>query len=304
MIGLQLLGRAEDPTTLQTPSVPNLEQGSLTGFSSETLSSWVVSVLGIGTLILALMAAGFRRGELKLAYPAGAENRTVTATGSTSRLPLLEVLLLFVVGGQLVGAASFLMAQKASIFWPLWLSLCLLAVPFWPLRRGLDRGTLRFALGWYRGTGLLRELGWGILAYWASLPVLALGLGVSVWLSTWSASPPHHPVSDWMTSGDGGQMVATFVLATLWAPWLEETVFRGAFYHYLRGRLGIVGSALVSALVFAALHPQGLAGLPFLMTLALVLALVREWRASIVACMTMHFIHNSITLLLITVFIA
>ncbi len=297
MLGLHLFGAAEAPSALPAPPVPDVGAEALV--DTEAASTWIVGLLLIGSTFLACFGYAAAQGLLSAAYPSSVQRHD--EVHSASRLPYLEVLLLFVLGGQLVGVGSILPADMSSVFWPLWLSLCLLVVPFWPLRRGKDGSALARALGWHRGTGLLRELGWGILAYIASLPLLAAALGAAFWLAARSDSPPHHPVSDWITSGDESQMVATFVLATLWAPWLEETVFRGAFYHYLRGRLGMIGSALISALVFSALHPQGLAALPFLTTLAFILAWVREWRGSIVASMTMHFIHNSITLLLATV---
>ena len=60
---------------------------------------------------------------------------------------------------------------------------------------------------------------------------------------------------------------------------------------------GYVGSvlfaAIVSSFVFAAIHPQGLFGIPILMTLAIVFALAREWRGSLRPSMIAHAMVNA-----------
>ena len=50
------------------------------------------------------------------------------------------------------------------------------------------------------------------------------------------------------------------------------------------------------ALVFASVHPQGWTGVPVLMAMAFNFAIVREWRGSLIAPMTMHFCTNAFTL--------
>ena len=85
-------------------------------------------------------------------------------------------------------------------------------------------------------------------------------------------------------------------------PLVEESIFRGGVYHYLRGRLagigpggGMVASVLVSSLVFALIHPQGILGVPPLLTLAIILTLIREWRGSLVGSVAVHAVHNGAT---------
>jgi membrane protease YdiL (CAAX protease family) len=77
-------------------------------------------------------------------------------------------------------------------------------------------------------------------------------------------------------------------------------MFRGALFHHLRRRWNWVVSAGFSALIFAAVHPQGWTAIPVLGSLALVFAAVREWRGSAIAPMTGHFIQNfAVTTMLI-----
>jgi membrane protease YdiL (CAAX protease family) len=57
-------------------------------------------------------------------------------------------------------------------------------------------------------------------------------------------------------------------------------------------------SILVVSLVFAAIHPQGLLGIPALAAIAVGLALMREWRGSLIAPMVMHGCSNGIVITL------
>ena len=98
------------------------------------------------------------------------------------------------------------------------------------------------------------------------------------------------------------------LVACVAAPIVEETMFRGVLYRHLRdwipgsGRWASVFFAcLVNSFVFAAIHPQGLMGIPVLGLLAVGFSLVREWRDSLFGPMLMHALNNGIiTLILFT----
>ena len=78
-------------------------------------------------------------------------------------------------------------------------------------------------------------------------------------------------------------------------------MFRGVLYRHLRDMSqrwarwsSVAFSALLNGFIFAAIHPQGIAGIPGLMTLAICFSLTREWRNSLAAPMLMHGIHNTL----------
>jgi hypothetical protein len=88
---------------------------------------------------------------------------------------------------------------------------------------------------------------------------------------------------------DGWVWLQLVLVASVAAPVVEETMFRGVFYRHLREAtrrfapaLSVLASALVSSLLFAVIHPQGWPGVPLLTGLALAFALAREWRGSLV----------------------
>lgn len=58
--------------------------------------------------------------------------------------------------------------------------------------------------------------------------------------------------------------------------------------------LGRLAALIVTAFLFAAIHPQGIAGIPPIMALATTLGTLRLWRGSLIAPMTVHAINNGI----------
>jgi membrane protease YdiL (CAAX protease family) len=117
---------------------------------------------------------------------------------------------------------------------------------------------------------------------------------------------PSHPILPLLAEGDIWQRLQALFLASVAAPAVEETVFRGLLYRHLRdatcarGRMrSFLISAVINALVFAVIHPQGLVAVPALMAVAFGLTLAREWRGSLLPPMILHGIHNGILLLLV-----
>jgi membrane protease YdiL (CAAX protease family) len=81
------------------------------------------------------------------------------------------------------------------------------------------------------------------------------------------------------------------------APLTEEAVFRGLLYPSLRGRTpgGPFAAAVVTAVIFAAIHNSLMAFVP-LLALALVLCWVMERTNSLRACVIVHAIYNASSL--------
>ncbi|MBC7835072.1 MAG: CPBP family intramembrane metalloprotease [Phycisphaerales bacterium] len=225
----------------------------------------------------------------------------------------LELFAVFITGFVVLKLGIGLVASMVGdghdimLFWvTLALQLGLAMVVLWPRLRGVSRMRARADLGWHRGTGLMREVGAGIVGYLAALPLFVGGVLLTLLLATVrglmtgkgepgsSAVPaPHNPVMEAIMQGDAMMVVAVLLLGTVWAPIVEETVFRGAMYRHLRARLGFFGSALITALIFAAIHPYGFLFIPPLAGLAIAFAALREWRGSLIASMTAHFCHNA-----------
>jgi membrane protease YdiL (CAAX protease family) len=87
--------------------------------------------------------------------------------------------------------------------------------------------------------------------------------------------------------------VAASLLGTvLFAPVLEEIVFRGLLYGTLRRRLAWPLAAAVSAAVFAAAHGYGVAGFGSVFASGLMWAVAYEKTGSLVPGIAAHAVNN------------
>ena len=124
---------------------------------------------------------------------------------------------------------------------------------------------------------------------------MAIGFGITFLLIKVSGATPSHPIEH-MISGGAELTLLAYLLASVYAPLTEESMFRGAFFHALRGRHGWLLSAAVTSFIFAAIHPQGWTVIPTLMSIAIVFAGIREWRGTVLSSAAAHCMHNTLAL--------
>ena len=243
--------------------------------------------LGLGIAAIVLVAVGRLRPHHQVgrAVPPG-----------PGRTALLETVAVFLAGYIVLSFAFGALSQVAGVDLS-WVVLWLLPLAmFWPLLRGVTWAELRQAWGWHRGRGVAFEAVCGVAGQLAGLPLLVIGIIVTliiVVVSQQDSAAPMHPLFEQLSQAGWWAVVRLYLLACVWAPLVEETVFRGAFYHHVRRRCGVVISAVAVGFVFAAIHPQGLAAIPALLSRAVVFALLREWRGSLIAPITAHACNNA-----------
>ncbi len=180
--------------------------------------------------------------------------------------------------------------------------LSLLAL-VWPMLRGVSLRQVRQDLGLTWGQSWLEVL-LGFATYLCAIPVLAVAVVVIVLLSQGrpSNSAPTHPaISAALESGWWVWVQLVFVACVV-APLVEEIMFRGALYRHLREATGrwsriasVAFAGLMSSFIFAVIHPQGWLAVPALGGLALIFAVAREWRQSLIAPMVAHGLNNFVT---------
>jgi membrane protease YdiL (CAAX protease family) len=250
------------------------------------LAVGLVMLLGLSLILFATACIWFFKGRVRRAYVPDASSNGAFLEG------FALYLVLFVALGPLLRWRG-----SASLHWT-WIALMILPVVWlWTAARGTTVQQRLQALGWYRGRGFFREAGAGIAGYIAGLVVIAAGCLVTVVLVRYTGVTASSPI---VRELDGGpwQLAGLYALACVFAPVMEETMFRGALFHHLRQRWGWAASAFVVSFIFAILHPQGWVAVPALFSIAVVLAALREWRGSLIAPMAAHACSNFLVLTL------
>jgi membrane protease YdiL (CAAX protease family) len=195
---------------------------------------------------------------------------------------------LFVLFGEVLRRVAPSISLVAYLLSTLLLPLALV----WPARRGKTVRDSRRGFCWHRGEGIVKERGCGVIGYITGLPIVAIALVITFFLSRFASASPSHPIMGELRGGVL-EIGLIYLLACIWAPIMEETMFRGALFNHLRGRWGWLISSLVVGLLFALVHPQGWTAIPVLGSIGAVLASVREWRGSLIGPMTAHALNNA-----------
>lgn len=100
----------------------------------------------------------------------------------------------------------------------------------------------------------------------------------------------------------GGQPLALPMLLLLlvliagFAPLTEELFFRGMLYGWMRQHWGRVVAIVGSAFIFSVMHFIPLI-MPALFFIGLILGILREWSKSLVPCIVLHMMQNTVVVL-------
>lgn len=271
-------------------------------------------VAGVVILILLTIraATGKLHSGLSMAPGAAAGDRALwLETFSVFLLGFLAVKGAAAGLEQVVGNKQWLAVATLLMQWSL------IGVVFWPRLRGMPAEQFRQELGWHRGKGVMQEISAGIMGYLAGLPIYICTAIVVVVVSVLiemirkgmqgvpgdDLPVPDNKVLDMVSGASGITLLLLAGLIVIWAPLVEESIFRGALYRHIRARLGgflgMVAAVGLVAAAFALAHAYVMAGVIMVATLGAIFALMREWRGSLIAPMTAHFLHNGTILLLL-----
>jgi CAAX protease family protein len=152
-------------------------------------------------------------------------------------------------------------------------------------------------LGFAGGFGLRpRPGGWLPLARMAAiLAGLGIAIDIALGLMSEAAGVPSH-WTEWFDEdlawGSQGVLVASLLGTVVFAPVLEEIVFRGLLYGTLRRWVGWPAAAVLSAAVFAAAHGYGVAGFGSVFSSGVLWAIAYEKTRSLLPGMVAHAANN------------
>ena len=206
-------------------------------------------------------------------------------------------------------AVMSLPLPKWGLIWVLIPQIGSLGALAWPVYRGLQWSDVCKDIGLTPGPGAWSIPFVGLGASLSALPVVGAAMVVTLIMmaiaSQWAGDSgegigsPIHPIVEPILRGNW-TIRWQLLLVAVFAAVPEEIMFRGVLYRHLREVgakwgyfVAVALATLVSSFVFAAIHPQGLFGIPILMGLAIVFALVREWRGSVFPSMIAHALVNA-----------
>ena len=136
----------------------------------------------------------------------------------------------------------------------------------------------------------------------------AVGLLIAVWVSFYAISgvwalalhlDEKQELPDRLGAGDSlGNTLLVVLLITIVAPLGEELFFRGFFFRALKNWRGVVPAAILTGLVFGAIH-LGSSPVAFTVPLAVFgigLCLLYHWSGSLYPSIALHALNNSVAL--------
>jgi membrane protease YdiL (CAAX protease family) len=177
--------------------------------------------------------------------------------------PAVNILATVLQDGAFVGAALLFAGRAGQVL---------------PAQFGLVRTRFRPAIGWM------------LLAY-----VVYIALG-QAWAQLVNTDKVDKLPDSLGVDKSTVALVAVCVVVTAIAPIAEEVFFRGYFFGALRNWRGPWPAALITGLVFGAIHAGG-TDLVFLVPLAILgvmLCVVRERTGSLLPCIALHAINNAL----------
>ena len=304
---LGFLGRLLHARAMQDPAELQSIQGQMNraAFAILGVILWFLFMGFSGFVALILLFVFSFTGKLRLRFLPSARSSSIYMETFALWFLLfigLQVVPMFIL--QSFGLVSGLSPEVGQLMGLAGFFLSLLAL-VWPVLRGYAFSKVCSDIGLVPGRFVVEILA-GIVTYAAAIPLLLVGAicfaVLSVLYSLVFGAPPEpsHPIQDSFGTGATG-IVLIYLLACVAAPIVEETMFRGVLYRYLRDLSrtwfwfwSFLASALISSFVFAVIHPQGILFVPVLGALAVAFCIGREWRGSLIAPMVAHGLSNAV----------
>lgn len=110
--------------------------------------------------------------------------------------------------------------------------------------------------------------------------------------------PPQELVKIFQEGGASGTIVILVIFAVILAPFVEEIIFRGCIYRFLKSKTSFIAAQLISGSVFALMHANLMSFLP-LVVVGIILARIYEKSGNLIVPMCFHAFFNGFSLLML-----
>lgn len=112
--------------------------------------------------------------------------------------------------------------------------------------------------------------------------------------------PPQELIKLFTNGGDPWAITLLAVIAIVLAPIVEELIFRGGIYRFLKSQSTVLLAQIISSALFATMHSNLMSFLP-LVVVGIILARVYERSGSILVPMCFHACFNGFSLLMLLI---
>jgi membrane protease YdiL (CAAX protease family) len=112
--------------------------------------------------------------------------------------------------------------------------------------------------------------------------------------------PPQALIQLFTEGGDPVAIIVLALLAVLLAPWVEETIFRGGIYRFLKSQTAVLPAQILSGAVFALIHGNLMSFAP-LIVVGILLARVYERSGNLLVPICFHACFNGLSLIMLYV---
>ena len=168
----------------------------------------------------------------------------------------------------------------------------ILSLTYYKINAG-ETGYLKELFLGISGSNILKEIYYGMVGFLGLFPIAMLSMFLGFGMFDNQGVRFAHPIV--FAVKDHPAMI--FFLAVIIAPITEEIIFRVFLYGFFRRYLRIHHAAIMTGMIFAALHPQGMNAFFYLIVVGGGLAIIREFRPGLIAPITTHVLINSIATL-------
>jgi len=145
-----------------------------------------------------------------------------------------------------------------------------------------------------------RDILWGIGGYAAALPLLLIAGVISRFVGRFVESPTNPVIPLFAETETLVGRAILFALAVLIAPFVEELFFRGVLFNSFRAKWSVAAGIVLSAAVFASVHPLPVQFLP-IFVLGSVFATLFHERGSLLSSAVAHGLNNCVLFVLILI---
>jgi membrane protease YdiL (CAAX protease family) len=166
-----------------------------------------------------------------------------------------------------------------------------------------DVALVAAAIVFARMTGpvVAEHFGFRTTPFWRAVgAVFALYIAFFVFATAWGelvGGPEEEPLLDDLGVDESTLLlVLGMITVCVGAPLVEEFFFRGFFYRALRNRAGVAGGAILTGVIFGAMHATSspVEHLVPLAVLGALFCLLYQFTGSLYPCIAAHAINNSI----------